>query len=63
MTCNTGRLDRTIRVIVGVALVTWGIAAHSWWGAIGLIPLVTAAIGWCPLYAPLRISTCRRTQD
>lgn len=59
MTKNMGTIDRAIRVIVGVGLLTWGYVAQNWLGAIGLIPLVTAAIGWCPAYAPFGIKTTK----
>ncbi len=58
MKCNVGKADRTIRVILGLAIIAVGVYFQSWWGAIGIIPLFTAAIGWCPLYAPFKISTC-----
>ncbi len=58
MKCNVGKADRTIRVILGLVIVGVGVYFQSWWGAIGIIPLVTAAIGWCPLYAPFKVSTC-----
>lgn len=58
MKCNVGRTDRILRVVIGLAIVGLGVYFGSWWGAIGLIPLVTAAIGWCPLYLPLGASTC-----
>lgn len=58
MKCNVGRTDRILRVVIGLAIVGLGIYFGSWWGAIGLVPLATAAIGWCPLYLPLRVSTC-----
>ena len=54
---NIGNVDRTIRIVAGAALVAWGLWAQNWWGAIGLIPLGTALIGWCPAYAPFGIST------
>ena len=54
---NIGNVDRTIRIVAGAALVAWGLRAQNWWGAIGLIPLGTALIGWCPAYAPFGIST------
>lgn len=57
MTQNLGKLDRTIRVIAGLAIVGWGLASSSWLGAIGLIPLATALIGWCPAYLPLGLNT------
>lgn len=60
MKCNVGKTDRVIRVIVGAAMIAAGLYYQSWIGAIGLIPLLTAALGWCPLYLPLSISTCKK---
>ena len=59
MKCNAGRSDKIFRVVVGVVVIGLGFYFKSWWGAIGLIPLTTAALGWCPLYIPLKISTCK----
>ena len=59
MTCNMGKTDRIARIIIGLVLIALGIAFRSWWGLAGAVPLVTAAIGWCPLYVPFRISTRR----
>ena len=64
MTKNVGGIDRLLRAVVGVLLLLWAIAgvpaaAWSWIGWIGIVPLVTAAIGWCPLYMPFGIKTCR----
>lgn len=56
---NVGRIDRMIRVVLGLAIIGVGIASESWWGAIGVIPLATAAIGWCPVYLPFGITSCR----
>lgn len=59
MTQNTGTLDRTIRAVVGLALLAATFTgAIGVWGWIGLVPLVTAIIGWCPPYAILGINTC-----
>lgn len=58
MKCNVGKSDRIIRVVIGLVLIALGIYFNSWWGAIGVIPLVTAAIGWCPLYLPFGLSSC-----
>lgn len=57
MTKNIGSVDRTVRIVAGVALIAWGVIAQNWWGAIGIVPLFTAAIGWCPAYAPFGINT------
>lgn len=59
MKLNIGGVDRTLRIVVGAVLV--GLAAIGtigWWGWLGLVPLATGAIGWCPPYALLGFSTC-----
>jgi hypothetical protein len=60
---NEGTTDRIIRVVI--AFVIFGIAAYfkSWWGLIGIIPLATAAMGWCGLYAIFGMSTCPMKQQ
>ena len=60
MKCNVGKTDRIIRVIVGACIIVTGIYLKSWWGAIGVIPIFTAAIGWCPAYLPFGLSTGKR---
>ena len=60
MKCNVGKTDRIIRVIAGACIIATGIYLKSWWGAIGVIPIFTAAIGWCPAYLPFGISTGKR---
>lgn len=57
---NIGTADRIIRLVIGVAVAVVGIVFHSWWGLLAVIPLVTAAVGFCPLYAPFRISTAKK---
>jgi hypothetical protein len=59
MKINEHTIDRALRVIVGLVLIT--LAATNIvgvWGWIGVLPLVTGAIGFCPGYAILGISTC-----
>jgi hypothetical protein len=58
MKANIGSTDRWIRGIVGLGILAMGFTFKSWWGLIGLLPLLTAAIGWCGLYAILGINTC-----
>lgn len=55
---NVGSVDRIVRTVVGLAVIAAGVIFQSWWGAIGLVPLGTAMIGWCPPYALLGINTC-----
>ncbi|HNX49151.1 MAG TPA: DUF2892 domain-containing protein [Thermoanaerobaculaceae bacterium] len=59
MKTNMGGADRLVRLSLGVVIVGAGLYFRSWWGAIGAIPILTAAIGWCPAYQPFGISTCR----
>ena len=59
MNRNEGSLDRALRAIVGVALLAaTALGTIGPWGWIGIVPLATAAIGWCPLYSLLGFSTC-----
>ena len=58
MTANEGTLDRTFRVILGLAIAVLGLMTQSWWGLVAIIPLATAAIGWCPLYTLVGLNTC-----
>ena len=56
---NEGNWDRIARIAVGLVLI--GLAATGQvgiWGWIGVVPLATGAIGWCPLYTVLGIKTC-----
>ena len=56
---NIGSADRKFRVIGGLVIILIGIYFKSWWGIIGVLPIITAAIGWCPAYLPLGINTCK----
>ena len=58
MKVNVGSADKIIRIVAGVAVIGWGFYAQNWLGAIGIIPLATAAMGWCPLYSVLGIKSC-----
>jgi hypothetical protein len=59
MTKNIGSLDRTLRVVAGLVLIALAATGTvGWWGYLGVIPLATAAMGWCPPYALFGWSTC-----
>ena len=58
MKVNVGTIDRVVRVLIGIAIVGAGAFYQSAWGAIGLVPVFTAAFGFCPVYVPLGVSTC-----
>jgi len=57
MTSNMGGVDRTVRVLAGLGLLAWVLTGGPVWAWIGVVPLATAAIGWCPAYVPFGIST------
>ena len=61
MTTNVGNADRIVRIIIGLALLSLLVLAEGktrWWGFVGLVPLLTAFAGNCPLYSLLGVSTC-----
>jgi uncharacterized membrane protein YfcA len=59
MTQNIGSLDRIVRIVIGVALIAATLTgAIGVWGWIGVVPLITALVGWCPPYAILGFNTC-----
>ena len=60
MQCNVGKTDRTIRLLAGVIIIAAGIYYQSWWGAVGIVPLLTGAFRWCPPYQLLGISTDKK---
>ena len=58
MNCNVGKADRMFRIIAGVVIILVGIYFNSWWGAVGLLPLLTGLLRRCPAYIPFGFSTC-----
>jgi hypothetical protein len=57
-TMNEGMIDRVLRVIIGIALISIVfIGPETPWGWLGVIPLATGLIGWCPAYMLLGIKT------
>ena len=66
MTKNVGGFDRILRIVVGLLLIAYAIpigfpsTGWNWVGWIGVIPLLTALVGNCPLYSIIGVSTCAR---
>ncbi len=58
MTKNVGTIDRAARAILGLALIAWALSGGPIWAWIGVVPLVTAAFSFCPLYSVLGLRTC-----
>jgi len=63
MKCNIGTADRIVRIIAALVIIGLGVVSGSWWGAVGLVPLLTAALRWCPLYIPMGLSTAGKQED
>jgi hypothetical protein len=60
MNKNVGGMDRNARIVIGLALIA--LAATNVippWGWLGVVPLLTAAIGWCPAYTLFGINSCK----
>jgi hypothetical protein len=56
---NVGGIDRALRIVIGIALIVMTlVGVIGVWGWIGVVPLLTAALGSCPLYSVLGMSTC-----
>jgi O-antigen ligase len=59
MKANEGTIDRAVRIIAGGALIALAATGTvGVWGWIGVVPLITGLVGWCPAYRILGISTC-----
>jgi len=57
---NVGSVERAIRIITGIAILSFAfVGPQSPWAYLGIIPLATGLMGWCPAYALLGISTCK----
>jgi len=64
---NVGHpVDKTLRIVLGVVLLSLVFVLEGstrWLGLIGLVPIVTVIVGWCPAYAIFGVSTCQATTD
>lgn len=64
MTKNVGGIDKIIRIVLGLVLI--GLAATGtvgMWGYLGIVPLATGLLGWCPPYAIFGFNTCSVKKD
>jgi hypothetical protein len=66
MTTNVGMADRIVRIVIGIALIAFALnyfypdTGYNWIGWIGVVPIMTAIFGTCPLYSVVGMSTCPR---
>ena len=60
MTKNVGNIERLMRILIGTGLIAIVfVGPKTFWGWVGLVPLLTGLVGWCPPYALLGIKTCK----
>lgn len=60
MKTNVGGIDRILRIVVGLALIVWTFFGGPVWAWIGVVPLVTALVGFCPVYPLVGMSTAKK---
>ncbi len=60
MKCNVGKTDKIIRWIIGIIIAALSLYFRSWWGLLAIIPILTAILGFCPLYTLLKINTQKK---
>jgi hypothetical protein len=63
---NVGTVDRAIRIVAGLVLLSLIFILEGnarWWGLVGLLPLVTGLAGWCAAYVPLGLDTCHARHE
>jgi hypothetical protein len=59
MKSNVGGIDRILRIVLGLVLIGLTVTGNiGAWGWLGVVPLATGALGWCPPYAILGFNTC-----
>jgi hypothetical protein len=64
MNPNIGTADKIIRLIIGVFIIAFvGLYLRSWWGLIGIVPLITVARSKCMLYPLFGINTCKKSDE
>ncbi|MCE1184311.1 DUF2892 domain-containing protein [Zoogloea sp.] len=63
MKSNVGGIDKILRIGAGVGLLSWAALGGPAWAWIGVVPLATGALGFCPLYPLIGLNTCPLKKD
>lgn len=58
MKANVGGIDRALRILAGLGLIAWAATGGPVWAWIGVVPLATGALSFCPFYPLLGMNTC-----
>lgn len=62
MKTNVGKIDKTARLVLGLALIAWAATSGPVWAWIGVVPIATALFSFCPLYSLIGVNTCQIKQ-
>ena len=62
MICNVGKTEQVVRITIGVGIILIGLAFRSWWGVIGLAPIITGATRYCPANTILGVDNCKKAR-
>lgn len=57
---NVGNTDKIIRITAGLALIIFAIVTNNWWGLIGIVPILTSIVSYCPVYSLFKISSINK---
>jgi hypothetical protein len=60
---NVGGIDRILRILAGLAILGAGYYFKSWWGLIGIVPILTGTFRFCPAYLPFGLNTCAKPEE
>lgn len=63
MKTNVGGIDKILRIVAGLALIGWALTGGPVWAWIGIVPLATGLMGWCPFYPLIGLNTCPLKKD
>lgn len=62
MKANVGNTDRIIRFVLGAVIIVVGLYFKSWWGVVGLVPIITGLLNYCPAYNLIGVSTKKKIE-
>ena len=62
MKANVGSADRVIRFVLGIVIIALGFYFKSWWGVVGVVPIMTGLLNFCPAYNLIGVSTKKKIE-
>ena len=63
MKANVGGIDKVLRIVAGLGLIAWALMGGPVWAWIGVVPLATGLMGWCPAYTLLGMNNCSARKE